>query len=154
MIRGYEAQAVREAEAPLLEAGEPLMHRAARALADHVAAHLRDTAGERAGDAAGVLVLAGAGANGGDGLHAAALLRREGIAADAIATADRLHEEGAAAPRAAPPPRSPPPPPACSRSDSRPRRSCSTRSSASAAAPRCRRPSRRCWPWCAAAASR
>ena len=101
MIRGYEAQAVREAEAPLLEAGEPLMHRAARALADHVAAHLRDTAGERAGDAAGVLVLAGAGANGGDGLHAAALLRREGIAADAIATADRLHEEGAAALRAA-----------------------------------------------------
>ena len=101
MIRAFSAQAVREAEAPLLEAGEPLMARAARALADHVAERLRTEEQDRSGGSARVLVLAGAGANGGDGLHAAAMLRGEGIAADAIATADRLHEEGAAALRAA-----------------------------------------------------
>ncbi|ATG51336.1 NAD(P)H-hydrate dehydratase [Brachybacterium vulturis] len=102
MNRAYSAQAVRDAEAPLLAAGEPLMLRAARALAEHVAEHLRSAASEELRGRGGrVLVLAGAGANGGDGLHAAALLRRDGIAADAIATADRLHEEGAAALRAA-----------------------------------------------------
>lgn len=94
MILGHTVPAVREAEAPLLAAGEPLMLRAARALAGHV--------GARCGAAPGsapqrLLVLAGAGSNGGDGLHAAAMLRREGITADALATAERLHEEGAAA---------------------------------------------------------
>ncbi|HEX7352055.1 NAD(P)H-hydrate dehydratase [Brachybacterium sp.] len=126
MIRAYSAQAVRDGESPLLAAGEPLMDRAARALADHVLARLRveeqgtgpaasgpapagpDSAGRTsaasssAGSApARVLVLAGSGANGGDGLHAAALLRREGVDARAIATATALHEEGAAALRAA-----------------------------------------------------
>ncbi|MFC0002531.1 NAD(P)H-hydrate epimerase, partial [Brachybacterium conglomeratum] len=49
-----------------------------------------------------VLVLAGAGSNGGDGLHAAAILRREhSLAADAITAAPRRHEEGAAALEAA-----------------------------------------------------
>ncbi|MGO2559219.1 NAD(P)H-hydrate dehydratase [Brachybacterium sp.] len=101
MIRAHTARAVRDAEAPLLEAGEPLMARAARALADRVAAHLRTLAEDGPHEYGHVLVLAGAGANGGDGLHAAALLRREGIPATAIATADGLHEEGAAALRAA-----------------------------------------------------
>lgn len=101
MIRGYSAQAVRDAEAPLLAAGEPLMHRAAQALADHVAHRLGAAAENGRTGAARVLILAGAGANGGDGLHAAALLRRRGISADAIATARSLHEEGAAALRAA-----------------------------------------------------
>lgn len=118
MIRGYSAEQVRAAEAPLLAAGEPLMLRAARALADHVLARLRGVgetfavdgafaadgtpaADGTRGRAPRVLVLAGAGANGGDGLHAAAMLRAEGITADAIATADRLHEEGAAALREA-----------------------------------------------------
>lgn len=96
MIRGHTAAAVRAAEAPLLAAGEPLMLRAARALADHVAARA-DTADGRGPGAPRVLVLAGAGANGGDGLHAAAMLRADGIHADAIATAERLHDEGAAA---------------------------------------------------------
>lgn len=108
MIRGYSAQAVRDAEAPLLAAGEPLMHRAAQALAAHVQERL-DTApcedgrprSAHGADGARVLVLAGAGANGGDGLHAAALLRRQGISADAISTGRSLHEEGAAALRAA-----------------------------------------------------
>ena len=38
MILGHTVPAVREAEAPLLAAGEPLMLRAARALAGHVGA--------------------------------------------------------------------------------------------------------------------
>ncbi|MDN5821208.1 MAG: NAD(P)H-hydrate epimerase, partial [Brachybacterium sp.] len=102
MIRAYPSQAVRDAEAPLLDAGQPLMLRAAQALAEHITDRLRSTASEELGGrGARVLVLAGSGANGGDGLHAAALLRREGIAAEALATADRLHEEGAAALREA-----------------------------------------------------
>ncbi|GAA4523388.1 NAD(P)H-hydrate dehydratase [Brachybacterium paraconglomeratum] len=103
MISGHTAAAVRAAETPLLAAGEPLMLRAARALADHVTARLHTAVdhGPSAPHAPQVLVLAGAGANGGDGLHAAAMLRAGGIHADALATADRLHEEGAAALREA-----------------------------------------------------
>ncbi|APX32676.1 NAD(P)H-hydrate dehydratase [Brachybacterium sp. P6-10-X1] len=91
MIRGYTAQQVRAAERPLLDAGRPLMLHAARALAGRVAEHLR------APDAPRVLVLAGSGDNGGDGLYAAALLRGQGIVADAIATADGFHAGGAEA---------------------------------------------------------
>lgn len=91
MIRGYSAEAIRSAEQPLLQAGEPLMQRASRALADRILVRLSDSA------ASGVVVLAGGGANGGDGLHAAALLLRCGIRAQVIATADRLHDGGAAA---------------------------------------------------------
>ena len=102
MICAYSAQTVRDAEAPLLATGEPLMLRAAGALADHVADRLRTTAGQDLLEgSARVLVLAGAGANGGDGLYAAALLRSKGITADAIATAGTVHEEGAAALREA-----------------------------------------------------
>lgn len=107
MIRAYDAQTVRDAESPLLAAGEPLMLRAARALADHVSARLDTSDGRPAtGSATGsapprVLVLAGAGANGGDGLHAAAMLRSRGIAADALTTAERVHAEGADALRTA-----------------------------------------------------
>ncbi|WP_114853800.1 NAD(P)H-hydrate dehydratase [Brachybacterium sp. YJGR34] len=93
MIRAHSAEQVRAAEAPLLAAGDPLMLRAARALAERTRRRLAGApaAGPR------VLVLAGSGANGGDGLHAAALLRREGIGADAILTAERHHTGGAAA---------------------------------------------------------
>ncbi|MBK0331175.1 NAD(P)H-hydrate epimerase [Brachybacterium sp. MASK1Z-5] len=112
MIRAFTADQVRAAEAPLLEAGEPLMQRAAFALAQRALVHLRrgreGSAGSRgagptgAQTAAGarVFVLAGAGDNGGDGLFAAALLRRRGVAADALAVLGRHHEEGAAALRA------------------------------------------------------
>lgn len=98
MIRGYSAEAVRAAEAPLLDAGEPLMLRAAHALAGHVHDLLAapGTAARSTADEHGtVLVLAGAGANGGDGLHAAAMLRRAGIDAHALLTADTCHAEGA-----------------------------------------------------------
>ncbi|MCG7308740.1 NAD(P)H-hydrate epimerase [Brachybacterium sp. ACRRE] len=112
MIRAFTADQVRAAEAPLLGAGEPLMQRAAFALAQRALVHLRGgregSAGQRdagptgARTAAGarVLVLAGAGDNGGDGLFAAALLRRRGVAADALAVLGRHHEDGAVALRA------------------------------------------------------
>lgn len=95
MISAYTAEDIRAAERPLVDAGRPLMQRAARALAGHVAKRLRTPEAPR------VLALVGSGANGGDALHAAAILRGEGITADAIATAATLHEEGAAALRAA-----------------------------------------------------
>ena len=63
MIIGYSATAVREAERPLLDAGEPLMARAAAAIDERVAAILEERGRVRG---ARVLVLAGARANGGD----------------------------------------------------------------------------------------
>lgn len=67
----YAAEHVRAAEAPLLAAGVPLMRRAAAALA--AAARVELPAGGT------VLVIAGRGNNGGDGLFAAAELARAGI---------------------------------------------------------------------------
>ena len=89
--RGYTSSQVRAAEQPLLEAGVPLMRQAAAALA----AQLRDLSPAR------LLVLVGAGDNGGDALFAAAELAGEGIHVDLVATADRHHAEGAAAALAA-----------------------------------------------------
>jgi NAD(P)H-hydrate epimerase len=84
---GYTAAQVRAAEQPLLGAGIPLMRHAAAALA----AELRGLAPSR------VLVLVGAGDNGGDALFAVAELAAEGVRADLVATASRHHPEGAAA---------------------------------------------------------
>lgn len=89
--RGYTAAQVRAAEQPLLDAGEPLMRRAAAALA----AELRDLSPER------VLALVGAGDNGGDALFAVAELAAEGVAVDLVATASRHSADGAAAALAA-----------------------------------------------------
>lgn len=129
MIHGFGAAAIRAAERPLLDAGEPLMLRAAQALADRIRVHLTsnaqrprpssgsgpyadavtgaphaDTAGTAAGSsdapapsAQRVLLLAGSGANGGDGLHAAATLRRDGVDIEAIAVSDTVHDGGATA---------------------------------------------------------
>jgi len=83
---GYTAAQVRAAERPLLEAGEPLMRRAAAALA----AEIRSLSPAR------ILVLVGAGDNGGDALFAAAELAAEGVTVDLVATASRHHAEGAA----------------------------------------------------------
>lgn len=89
--RGYTAAQVRAAEQPLLDAGEPLMRRAAAALA----AELRGLAPQR------MLVLVGAGDNGGDALFAAAELAAEGVRVDLVATGRRHHAEAAAAALAA-----------------------------------------------------
>ncbi|MCR2816917.1 NAD(P)H-hydrate epimerase [Microbacterium jiangjiandongii] len=82
----YTAAQVRAAEAPLLAAGEPLMDRAAAALAAVLRREI--TPGGR------VLVLAGRGDNGGDALLAGAALAAEGIGVDVLQTADAAHERG------------------------------------------------------------
>ncbi|PWH07842.1 NAD(P)H-hydrate epimerase [Brachybacterium endophyticum] len=99
MIRAFTTEQVRDAEKPLLEAGEPLMQRAATALALRTLRLLRQDGAPLPG--ARVLVLAGPGNNGGDGLFAAARLRRRGVAADALAVLGRHHEDGARALRTA-----------------------------------------------------
>ena len=112
---GYSAAQVRAAEAPLLAAGEPLMLRAASALAAEIervlkgradaagSADATGAAGERA-DAASrphVVVLAGSGDNGGDALFAGAELAARGADVRIVATGSRIHEAAAAAARAA-----------------------------------------------------
>ncbi|MCR2763401.1 NAD(P)H-hydrate epimerase [Microbacterium sp. zg.B48] len=82
----YTAAQVRAAEKPLLEAGEPLMRRAATALAALVAEELGGAGGR-------VLVLAGSGDNGGDALFAAAeVADAPGVAVDVLLTSARVHE--------------------------------------------------------------
>ena len=96
---GYTAAQVRAAEAPLLAAGEPLMRRAASALAAEMERLLRVRA-----DAASqplVVVLAGSGDNGGDALYAGARLATGGADVRIVATGPRLHEDAAAAAHAA-----------------------------------------------------
>ncbi len=80
----YSADAIRDAEAPLL-ASLPegvLMRRAAYGLATVVAAELTRRTTGLAGRR--VCAIVGSGDNGGDALWAATLLRRRGVAADAI----------------------------------------------------------------------
>jgi NAD(P)H-hydrate epimerase len=97
MAVGYSAAQVRAAEAPHLAAGEPLMRRAAAALATTLRRMLAD-AGAPSGP---VVLLVGSGDNGGDALWAGAELAAEGVAVAAVPTSERLHAEGAAAARAA-----------------------------------------------------
>lgn len=99
VILAFASDAVRTAEEPLLAAGAPLMDRAAFALAVRVAAELRARRGRVVG--AAVVVLVGSGNNGGDALHAGALLARRGAGVVAVATSDRVHAGGLAALRAA-----------------------------------------------------
>ncbi|WP_066582377.1 bifunctional ADP-dependent NAD(P)H-hydrate dehydratase/NAD(P)H-hydrate epimerase [Cellulomonas timonensis] len=99
MILAYTSADVRAAEEPLLAAGLPLMDRAAHALATRVLGLLREQRGQVRG--AIVVVIAGAGSNGGDALHAGALLARRGVAVTALLTAARAHEGGLAALRSA-----------------------------------------------------
>jgi NAD(P)H-hydrate epimerase len=83
---GYTADRIRAAEAPLLAAGAQLMRVAAAGLARECRAVAPDGP---------VLVLVGAGNNGGDALLAAAELAREGRAVHVVRTADRIHGAGA-----------------------------------------------------------
>jgi ADP-dependent NAD(P)H-hydrate dehydratase / NAD(P)H-hydrate epimerase len=88
----YYADAIREAEAPLL-ASLPdgvLMRRAAYGLAGEIIAELTDRTGGVAGRR--VCAVVGSGDNGGDALWAATFLRRRGAAADAVLLKpDRTH---------------------------------------------------------------
>ncbi|GAB3406140.1 hypothetical protein GCM10027515_20360 [Schumannella luteola] len=84
---GWSAEQIRAAERPLLDAGVPLMRQAASALA----AVVRDELSEPGGR---VVLLAGSGNNGGDGLFAAAELCRDGVPVTIVPTGSRLHEAG------------------------------------------------------------
>ena len=80
----YSADAIREAEAPLLASlpDGALMARAAYGLATAIIGELIARTGRVAGRR--VCAVVGSGDNGGDGLWAATFLRRRGVAADAI----------------------------------------------------------------------
>ena len=84
---GYSAEQVRAAERPLMDAGVPLMRMAAAALA----ARLRSLHPTR------LLLLVGAGDNGGDALYAGAELAAEGVTVVALPVAERMHEGGSSA---------------------------------------------------------
>lgn len=94
----FTAAAVRAAERPLLEAGEPLMAIAAAAT-EACVRDLLEASG--AGPEGAVLVLAGSGNNGGDALFAAASLASTGIPVRLLLTSDRAHSEGLGAARRA-----------------------------------------------------
>jgi hydroxyethylthiazole kinase-like uncharacterized protein yjeF len=89
-LDGYTAAQIRAAERPLLEAGEPLMARAAAGLAGEVVRVLA-ARGRRTGR---VLVLAGSGSNGGDALLAAAILLGWGSTAVVARLGRRVHGPG------------------------------------------------------------
>jgi ADP-dependent NAD(P)H-hydrate dehydratase / NAD(P)H-hydrate epimerase len=88
----YDAETVRAMERPLLERGVPLMRMAASAAAQVTAELLEEHDIDVA--EANVVLLAGAGDNGGDGLYAAAQLARSGAQVTAIAVGESLHIQG------------------------------------------------------------
>ena len=104
--RAFPVEQIRDAERPLIDAaaasGDPdaVMRRAAAGVAHHTAALLRERTGGVYGRS--VLLLVGAGDNGGDALYAGALLRARGCRVDAVLLApDRAHPRGLAALRGA-----------------------------------------------------
>jgi hydroxyethylthiazole kinase-like uncharacterized protein yjeF len=103
VIESFTAADVRAAEEPVLAAERGfsggLMHRAAAALELVVRRELRVRAGAVAGRT--VVGLVGPGNNGGDTLHALALLARHGVRSVAVATSASVHDAGLAALEAA-----------------------------------------------------
>jgi len=97
MVDGWSAEQVRAAEAPHLEAGEPLMQRASDGLAEAVRGLLRASGRWPAP----VVLLVGSGSNGGDALFAGAALAADGCAVTVVPTGSRVHEAGLAAALAA-----------------------------------------------------
>ena len=112
MIWGYAPDLIAQTEKPLVaranrdQGPDALMRRAAYALAHHTHLALSGAyadvsvtpvlRGRRR-----ILVLVGAGNNGGDGLYAAAYLRRRGYPVAVLSTSKHIHERGAAAARRA-----------------------------------------------------
>jgi ADP-dependent NAD(P)H-hydrate dehydratase / NAD(P)H-hydrate epimerase len=94
----YSADAIRDAEAPLLASlpDGALMRRAAYGLATAIAGELTARTGGVAGRR--ICAVVGSGDNGGDALWAATFLRRRGAAADAVLLKpERTHQKGLAA---------------------------------------------------------
>lgn len=105
-LSAHPTSAVRSAERAGIDAAPPgaLMARASARLAAVVVAHLRGAAHDgRPGRVAGsrVVLLVGGGDNGGDALHAGALLAARGARVDALLVAERAHQGGLAALRGA-----------------------------------------------------
>ena len=96
LAAGWSAAAIRGAERPLLEAGVPLMARAAAGLAE-VLRGVLGTVGRDAARPGHVLLLVGSGSNGGDALFAGAALADEGHRVTVVRTGGRVHEDGLAA---------------------------------------------------------
>lgn len=90
--KAYSVETVRGMERPLLERGVPLMRMAASATAKTTAQLLE--ANGIAVSQANVVLLAGAGDNGGDGLYAAAGLAGRGATVTTIAVGKSLHLAG------------------------------------------------------------
>lgn len=97
MINAYTGTQIRAAEEPLLAAGlgGALMQRAAHGLAAGIITALRARGCRIYG--ARVVVLAGKGNNGGDGLYAAAFLAARGMRTTAVLTSDGAHADALAA---------------------------------------------------------
>lgn len=97
MISAFTGTQVRAAEEPLLAAGlgDVLMQRAAHGLANAVITELR-TRGRRLYGTS-VVVLAGKGNNGGDGLYAGAFLAARGMRTTAVLTSGAGHPQALAA---------------------------------------------------------
>lgn len=91
----YTSEVVRSLERPFMEEGVPLM----RMAADAVSAIARSMLAREGMDQsqAGVVLLAGGGDNGGDGLYACADLAARGYDVTCVATGRGLHEGGAQA---------------------------------------------------------
>lgn len=94
-FNAYAADTVRELERPLLDDGVPLMRMAAAAAA-HEAERMLGSQAVALEDA-NVVVLAGAGDNGGDGLFAAAQLAGDDVQVTVVAVGRALHDDGFAA---------------------------------------------------------
>jgi len=99
----HDVEAVRAAEhaaaADLPEGLTTLVGRASAALAHVVTQQLRGACGRVYGSR--LVLLVGSGTNGGDALHAGALLARRGAAVTALLASERAHAPGLAALRAA-----------------------------------------------------
>lgn len=87
---GYTAAQIVAAEKPLLDAGEPLMARAASGLAEATGRLLAQTRTPEGR----VLLLVGSGNNGGDALYAGAELAQAGVPVRILPVGARIHEEG------------------------------------------------------------
>ncbi|WP_228511360.1 NAD(P)H-hydrate epimerase [Curtobacterium sp. VKM Ac-1393] len=97
VMDGYGGDQIRAAERPHLDAGEPLMQRAADGLA-RIVGDLLDDPAVRPGDGPGsVLLLVGSGDNGGDALFAGARLAAAGRHVAILRVGSRVHEAGLAA---------------------------------------------------------
>lgn len=97
MIDAYDVSQVRAAEGSLMAKlpDGTLMQRAATGLAIACTRYLSAMRGQVVGSR--VVLLVGAGNNGGDALWAGAMLRARGCAVDALCTSGTVHAEGAAA---------------------------------------------------------